>query len=148
MAELDWNERAVPILEAVYRAEEQGERPNPDAIAAEIGLAPAVTSRTVAALVRAEYLDGAPSNSLGDTFGGYSDLVLREKGRRAIGQWPAGPTEALIASLEQRITDATDPEERSRLERYRDATLAFVRDVGSQVAGTIIGTASGGYTPF
>jgi hypothetical protein len=115
MVEMDWNERAVPILEAVYRAEERGERTNPTTIAAEIGLAPDVTNRTAAALVRDGYLDGTPSDILGDTFDYYDALVLLGKGRRAIGQWPAGPGEALIAVLDQRISDTTDPEEKSKL---------------------------------
>jgi DNA-binding MarR family transcriptional regulator len=139
MADLDWNERAVPVLEAVYRAEENGDRPDPDEIAAEIGLEPDVTSRTVAALVEADYLRGIEATSLADKFDRYMALVLLERGRRAIGQWPPGPGDAFLVSLDRLIAAETDPDERSRLAKLRSAAA----DVGKQVlAGAIVAAGS------
>ena len=62
-------------------------------------------------------------------------IGIREKGRRAIGQWPPGDTfDALLALVEARLATTDDPSARSRLERLRDGLLA----VGREVAGELI----------
>lgn len=47
---------------------------------------------------------------------------LTERGRRAVGVWPAeDPGDALLELLAARVAAASSPEERSRLERLFDA---------------------------
>ena len=49
--------------------------------------------------------------------------------KAGIRQWPADSTEALVALLDERIADENDPEQRSRLERLRDALGELSGDV-------------------
>jgi hypothetical protein len=72
-------------------------------------------------------------------------LRLTERGRRTIGQWPPGPAEALIEALNRKIATTTDPDARSALEQFRDSVVSFIRDVGPQTAGTIMGNAASGF---
>jgi hypothetical protein len=136
-----WNEREVPILEAVYAAEERGERPDPDGIAAVTGLDPDVVIRSVGGLVQSQHLDGIESHGLGQMFPTYLALLLLERGRRAIGQWPPGPGDAFLTALNRLIASEPDPDERSRLVKLREAAT----DVAKQVlAGAIVAAGSAG----
>lgn len=141
---MTWYEREAPILEVVYTREEAGDRTDLNHVAEATGLDPAVAGRAVRSLVESDYLDGSDVTGLDDVLT-FLNLRLLERGRREIGQWPPGPAEALIALLDRRIDATTDPDERSRLERFRDAAALFVRDVGTQTAGTILGNAAGGF---
>jgi hypothetical protein len=144
MAELDWHERALPILEAVYQAEEAGDDVcNVNGVARSTGLDSQLAKRTTVDLVESGYLAGSILRSAQGPVG-VSGLRLLERGRRAIGQLPPGPAEALIAVLDRQIAAATDPGKQSALRRFRDALAAFVRDVGAQAVGTIVGNAVGG----
>ena len=142
---MTWYEREVPILEAVHAREEAGDRNDLEDIIEATGLDPGAAGRTVRSLVENGYLDGIDATG-GDDVTNFLRLRLLAPARREIGQWPPGPAEALIALLERRIDAATDPDERTRLERFRDAAVMFVRDVGAQTAGTILGNAAGGFT--
>jgi hypothetical protein len=63
------------------------------------------------------------------------DIRLRERGRRAVGQWPSeDPAQALIQLLEERVALTEDPVERSRLEKV----LGTVRDVGTSVLSGVL----------
>jgi DNA-binding MarR family transcriptional regulator len=140
-AESTWNEREAPILEAIWAAEEVGERPGPEQLADLVGLDVTVVARAVTALVDAKYVAGAEDSSLADRFAQYNALWLLERGRRAIGQWPPGPGDAFLVTLNRLIAAETDPEERSRLAKLRDAAA----DVGKQVlAGAIVAAGQAG----
>jgi hypothetical protein len=143
-AAMTWYEREVPILEAVHAREEAGDRTDLEDIVEATGLDSLVAGRAVRSLVESGRLEGIDATG-GDDVTNFLRLRLLEPARRDIGQWPPGPAEALIALLDRRIDTATDPYERTRLERFRDAAVLFVRDVGAQTAGTILGNAAGGF---
>jgi hypothetical protein len=133
-----WNDREIPILEAVWAAEEAGDRPGPEEIAAATGLQVDVVGRSVAALVKADYLSGADASSLADTFDQFIALQLLERGRREIGQWPPGPADAFVVALDRLIDAEQDPVKRSLLVKLRDAAV----DVAKQVlAGAVVAAA-------
>ena len=51
----------------------------------------------------------------------YGQIRPTTAGRRVVGQWPSGDVaEALVAALEARIADATDPDERDKWQAVRD----------------------------
>ena len=140
-----WNERELPLLEAVYLGEEAGEEMlTTEDAARAAGIDPDVAVRAMRGLYESGYVTGhegdlsAPADS-------YTGLRLTERGRRTIDQWPPGPAEALIEALNRKIATTTDPDARSALEQFRDSVLSFIRDVGAQTAGTIMGNAAGGF---
>lgn len=63
-----WRERELPVLEAVYAAEERGERPGPEELAEATGLALDVVVRTVGPLVDSRHLTGIDTTSMSDMF--------------------------------------------------------------------------------
>jgi hypothetical protein len=67
------------------------------------------------------------------------DIVPKEKALQQVRAWPmpGGGDEAvakLLAILDQRITETDDEDERTRLERFRGATL----DVGKEVLTSVL----------
>ena len=124
----------MPILEAIYSAEEQNnEGLNVGAVAELTGFPFDVTLRGVRALAESGYVIGHDnSTSVGwDLYG----IRLLERGRRAIGQWPTEDVyETLVLMLQTQISNETDPERRSRLQKL----LATVTDVGKDVAGSVL----------
>jgi hypothetical protein len=65
-------------------------------------------------------------------------IKLTEKGRQEVAGWPVAPGAdfgaKLLDELERRIANAGDEEERTRLQRFRDA----VADVGKGVVTGIL----------
>ena len=51
-----------------------------------------------------------------------------------MGQWPTDAAAAFLADLDRRIDAATDEQERSKLQRWRDAA----GDVAKQVVAEVI----------
>jgi hypothetical protein len=68
---------------------------------------------------------------------------LEERGRRAIGQWPADGFDALVAALTQRIADEPEAEARSKLQRLLDAVLGAGRDIATDVIAAAIKHSAG-----
>ena len=61
-------------------------------------------------------------------------IELTEKGHRAVGHWPSPDSyEDLLRVLDDKIAATQDPEERSRLARFRDGALALGTKVGSEL---------------
>jgi hypothetical protein len=56
-----------------------------------------------------------------------------EKGLQLVAGWPTGPAEAmmnaLLESIEQQIQGATSEEQRTRLERFREAATGMGREL-------------------
>lgn len=65
MAERQWETQAVPILEAVAAAEDEGRRPNLDQLVEATGLDRDVAAREVRSLIVDDYLDGLDASSMG-----------------------------------------------------------------------------------
>lgn len=56
----------------------------------------------------------------------FNKIRVTAEGRRAVGQWPSrDAAAALLEAIEARITQASDPQERSRWERVRDDLKAL-----------------------
>ena len=92
MAHPTWDERERPILEAIAAAEDADEFVDNDALALATGLPRAQVDNALRGLVEAKYITGADAT----TGAGSYELIeirLRERGRRATGQWP--PTDDL-----------------------------------------------------
>ena len=67
-------------------------------------------------------------------------LGLTGDGRRAVGMWPSpeSVTDEIVASLDERIASATDPEERTRWQKIRDAIGGATRDLAVEVLGAAV----------
>lgn len=93
--------------------------------------------RTLRSLERAGYISGHDASTM--TGFGMMAITLEEKGRRAVGQWPSSdPADAFVRALHRMLATESDPDERDRLQRLRDAAV----DVGKQVlAGAVVSPA-------
>src|SRR5688572_19150610 len=118
-----WTERDLPILESFAEVEAAGQdRVSTDTIAGKVGRTRRDTWIGLQSLRDAGYIGW--SSHVGS--GGLAILIapqILERGRRELGQWPADSYSALVAILEARIEDASDPDERGRLERFRDGLV-------------------------
>jgi hypothetical protein len=129
MATRTWERRELPLLEVIAEADAAGRsRLASDEVARASGLPSSAAEAGLRALLGAEMISGIVAAS----HDGWALLNIRleEAGRRAVGQWPsANVYEELLRVIDARIAYARDEDERSRLERLRDA----VRDVGTGV---------------
>jgi hypothetical protein len=133
-----WFERELPVLEAIYRAEEEEDDHGfsaltVDGVAERTSLDIGQTRRTVRGLAEAGFITGNNASTLGgwDLMG----IRLLERGRRAIGQWPTDDLyDELVELLQTQIAEETDPDRQSRLKRL----LGAVTDVGKDVAGSVL----------
>lgn len=137
MAGETWGEREQPVLEAIAVLEDQLPRRHDladDRVAVEAGLDHHTCLRTLRNLIRAGYVRATDAGGLsGDAFMG---IELEERGRRAIGQWPSTePADAFVRALDGMLAVETNPDERGRLQRLRDAAA----DVAKQaLAGAVV----------
>jgi hypothetical protein len=83
-----WEERNLPILIAIYEAEEEGRQPSLDDVAAATGLERSFVQRTLRALSEDKYIDGASLAMLGSGFE-MSNIHLLDRGRSAIRKGPS-----------------------------------------------------------
>jgi hypothetical protein len=124
-----WQERDLPILQAVAEAEQRGESLNLDGIAAATGLDLPKVQAGARALSDARLIDGAKLEML-DIGLIMSDICLLGEGRRAIGQWPSSdPFDNLVNLIQARIATETDPEKKSKLQRFAGQVGEVGRDV-------------------
>lgn len=132
MATSTWASRELPILEAIAGAEAQGGAPDLNGVTDLTGLPRMTVEGGLRALVDARMITGMDVS----TFGGYGlmDIRLREKGRRAVGQWPSGDTyETLLALISARESEV-DSEERGKLH----ALASSLRDIGKGAASELL----------
>jgi hypothetical protein len=83
-------------------------------------------------LARAGYLGNAVDKMMtcGDARPWHFMPMLAERGAREVGQWPtADAFAALLEVLDSRIEEETQPAERTKLQKFRDAAT----DVGKGV---------------
>ena len=88
MARSTWHARDLPILEAVAAAEEADAAIDSDGLATATGLSETAVARGLAALLDGDYISGDDESSQTTPFA-LLDVRLRERGRRAVGQWPS-----------------------------------------------------------
>jgi hypothetical protein len=142
MATGTWQTRELPILEAIAAAEAAGEDINSDDIPTATGIPQVAVTGGLRALLDAGMIAGARIN----TFGGFGMLMirLREKGRRAVGQWPTGdPVSDLVRLIEARELAAADPLERGRLRALLDAVVDVGKGTASDLLASLIRQTTG-----
>ena len=133
MADPTWSTIELPILEALRAAEIDGVDPGATVRAA----VPDDVSNyreVVADLIGAGYVDGQVKRGGDNQIHALLIRRLKERGRRAIGQWPDDPTDAFIIAIERRIEQTDDEEERTRLRNF----LKAAGDVGKGALGSAI----------
>lgn len=90
------------------------------------------TAHTLDHLIRSGYLIEGPMRRTFGTGPGPATVLLGEKALIAIAGWPSTSGEALLGSLlaelDRRI-EIAEPDERSKLERFRDFAVGAGRDV-------------------
>lgn len=141
---MTWADREAKILEAILAVEEADrDRLMTDELATTTGLPEPEAQRGLLALIESGHV--SITQKLG---GGRGPLIvimprLRERGRRAVGQWPKDGFDALVALLDERIRAEPAGDAKTRLERLRDALLGIGRDVVVDVLGAAIKNAGG-----
>jgi len=129
MARLKWDERELPILEAIAGLEDDsGENVERiDTLVDLTGLERGDVVLGLRALVNAGYVDAIDASGpmVGNEGAEFLDIGLLERGRRAVGQWPSEDAgDDLLELIRQRAEGAATEEERSRLRRLLEAGKA------------------------
>ena len=138
MARSTWQARDLPILEAVAAAEEADAAIDSDGLATATGLSETAVARGLAALMGGEYISGDDVGSQTTLFA-LLDVRLRERGRRAVGQWPSeDPFDGLVAVLEARLAEETNTERKGKLHALLDALRGVGRDVAVAVLTDLV----------
>lgn len=139
-----WESRELPLLAAVARAEQTGTPADTHSLANDTRLTTRDASMGLRALYDAEYLTGIDATTMSGPSFDLLDVRLLERGRRAVGQWPADDLrQVLLAILEQRISSTADPEERSRLERFREGVIGVGTEVVTSLLSSFLRHAAG-----
>ena len=123
-----WHELEGPILEAVADLEDTHDPLGMNAIAEHTGLSADQVGVGLKRLLPTDLLTGKELKSSGvyDVKG----IRLLQRGRQVVQQWPSSdPFEGLLQILTERIAEEDDPDEQSRLERFRDAAGATSKEV-------------------
>jgi DNA-binding MarR family transcriptional regulator len=137
----DWFRRDVRILEAVGQAEATGAKIlNAVDLGASLKLEPDDVGRGVRALEDAGYIR-VGSRSVNEVV--FITPRLLERGRRELRLWPADGFDALVAVLELRISQESQPDQRSKLESFLAAVRSIGRDVAADVIGAVVKGAAG-----
>lgn len=137
--ERTWESRELLLLDAVGQAQEHGVDASKAAKSVLPDLDDIVYRETLAALVDGGYLNGFIKRAAGGQIAVARINRLTPAGRRAVGQWPSDdPAAELLAVLQARIDATKDPDEKSRLERLRDAASG----VGMSVLTVLITAAA------
>lgn len=124
-----WDARELPILQAVYRAREDGT----DLKSAGRGAVPDIDERryiqTIIDLARAGFLD--VEEMMGD------DIVesvwindMTPEGLRVVGAWPSGTlADQFLKALEQRAAAEQDPAKKKALETFLEGAYDVSKGV-------------------
>jgi hypothetical protein len=134
-----WSERDLPILKAMAAVEESGEYTVTVAsIAASVGREDQDTWIGLRSLRTAAYVDWTQEVRTIDGTRRLTEPRLAERGRRLLGQWPQDEYQSLLTIIEERIEATADPDERSRLVRFRDGLIGVGRDVATDILAAIL----------
>ena len=144
---LRWEEIS-PVLDATYQL--LNERPNGDVRDSDVeALLPRMTPthvrRALTLLVDQEYIYGYKA-----PLGRVDSIMPKERGLQEMMGWPrageADPsrTELLLRLLDQRIAAAESEEERTRIQRLRDAAGRTSESVLGEVLGAWLARVSAG----
>lgn len=122
-----WEDVAVPILERVGEAENDGRDLSLDDLAAGLRASPGAIRAELLRLIDGEFIGGEVAGEMGNSaLLSLEDPVLLERGARAIGKWPSEDAyDELLAVLDDHIAKTPDDDTRSKLGKLRE-TLGAV----------------------
>jgi hypothetical protein len=131
-----WDARELPILRHIHGLEESLARPIMFAdLASSSELDADTLQRGLKALHEGGYVTGIRMSGHSEYRIYYlQNIGLTTAARRAVGQWPSDSLERLVEVLNQRLNATDDPDEKSRLERLRDAIV----DAGSAITVDVL----------
>lgn len=116
-----WESVAVPLMKAIAERESAADLVMVGDLAESAALDPEATLVELVRLVDAQYVSGEVQ-IMGEADGSHVlNVMLSERGARAVGLWPSGdPYEALIALIEKQLAEEGDTETKTKLRKLRD----------------------------
>jgi hypothetical protein len=138
-----WGTREYPVLyhlAQLIEFENQTEI-TPAEVSNDLGVQLTEATKSVIALIEADYLVGEISRGVDDW-----PLVnsLTEKGRRAVGLWPGeSDVDAMVRALENAAAGARTEEERGALRRAAAELAKVGRDLMVEIAGAMFARSAG-----
>jgi DNA-binding transcriptional ArsR family regulator len=123
-----WSTIEQPILEAIGRL--AANPPDNAAIIETTGLAQSAVEIALKRLYESEYITGLDVSTMGSGFE-MMRIELLERGLRATGVWPADAYDEFVAAVQDAIARESDPAEKTKLEKLRDAAAGISREVAT-----------------
>jgi len=144
--DLDWETVARPVLEAVYAAWRARGAPADGVIASSVARAVGdgddngrQTRRAVALLVQEGYLDAAGSMVVDNA---PAAIIVTGRGMQVVGGWPTTTAEAatyaLLVALDRAIEETTEPERKTKLQRFREVALDLGQGTLTEVLARVV----------
>ena len=136
-----WTNRDLPVLVAVARRldERPGSEIDANGVRRDLPDLSWEDANAALAALQGTYIDGGAEGSVGDQPDYYSAKQLTERGRRAVGLWPAGESvDALIDALEQAAELSDDTDEAGWLRRLAREIGKGSREVMTEVLGAVV----------
>jgi hypothetical protein len=129
--EQTWTTREQPILEAIFAGEEAGKPLNVNGVVATVSLPRGKVENALRSLRDAGFINALDASDH-DGFD-LMEIRLLERGRRAVGQWPSEDRtfETFLSVLKDQAASESDPERRSRIQRFLEAATTVGSDVAS-----------------
>jgi hypothetical protein len=128
-----WEEREIPILEAIVDANESGSPiEDLDALTSIVGITRGQVEVAVELLIDDDYVQAPNASQMGRKE--WLQLRPTPRAMRVIGSWPLEPFAEIVAVLDELIAAEPDAAKRSGLEKVRDGFL----EVGPGVATSVI----------
>ncbi len=118
-----WSDRDLPVLKAVAAAEDaELDQLNVEELSKDLGMPSMTVARSLVLLHDHGFIGGEPVKAMDPkACVAFIEPHLLVAGPRALGEWPSDdPYEELIRVLEERISQETNEQERTRLQRVRD----------------------------
>jgi hypothetical protein len=135
-----WSTVEEPILEAIKSLE--ADDPGTDEIIGATGLSKGEVQTGLRRLLQADYITGIDVTTMSSGF----ELIriqLLERGLRITGEWPADAYDEFVAAVQDAIAKEPNPDERTKLERLRDAAAGVGRDVATTLIVDALKRAAG-----
>ncbi|MCL5736948.1 MAG: hypothetical protein M1274_15490 [Actinobacteria bacterium] len=145
-----WEKEVLPILRAVRRMEEEfGDKlllveGDLEQLALESALPIERVKFQLVRLTNTGYLGGEPYRG-GDGIFGFKGLFVSRDGLEAIKVWPGArpDPDLLLGVLDRAIEAASSSDERTKLEKLRDAVVGLGRETFVYVMGELAKQAAG-----
>jgi hypothetical protein len=135
-----WATVEQPILETIARLAE--DPPGTSEVVEATSLPEGKVQLALRRLYQADYLTGVDASTFDSGFE-LMRIELLERGLRATGEWPADAYDEFVAAVGQAIESESNPVERTKLEKLRDAATAVGRDVATALITDVLKRATG-----